>query len=72
MRLHALPPPLHLLPSFISADAVSCSDLLSNRRVLWLAMRLTEAAVKALDRISALELLRYCASGSRRIEYRFL
>jgi squalene-associated FAD-dependent desaturase len=69
MRLHALPPPLHLLPSFISAHAVSCSDLLSNRRVLWMAMRLTEEAVKALDRISALELLRHCGVTPNFIEW---
>jgi squalene-associated FAD-dependent desaturase len=69
MRLHALPPPLHLFPSFVCADAISCRDLLSNRRVLWMAMRLTEEAVKILDRISALELLRGCGVTPHFIEW---
>nr|WP_298724126.1 hydroxysqualene dehydroxylase HpnE [uncultured Steroidobacter sp.] len=65
MRVHALPPPLHLMPSFVRARSISCADLLSNRRVLWRAMRMTEQQVKALDRVAASEWLRHCGVSSR-------
>jgi 15-cis-phytoene desaturase len=69
MRLHALPPPFHLLPSFARANSVSWADILSNRRVLWLAMRLNEQGVQSLDRTNALELLRRCGVTHRFIDW---
>ena len=59
-HLHRLPPPLHLLPSFLRNRSLSWRDLLSNRRVLSLALQLDEEAVEALDARNAEELLRTC------------
>ncbi|MFC4309355.1 hydroxysqualene dehydroxylase HpnE [Steroidobacter flavus] len=69
MRLHALSPPLHLMPSFATAERIGWADILSCRRVLCMAMRLTEAQVRRLDRKSALELLRHCGVTSHFIEW---
>ena len=69
MRLHALPAPFHLLPSFARAQSVSWRDIVSNRRVLWMAMRLSEEQVKRLDRRTALDLLQQCGVTSRFIEW---
>lgn len=69
MRLHALPPPLHLLPSFARVRSINLFDILSNRRVLCLAMRLREQDVRWLDQTSALELLRRCGVSNRFIDW---
>jgi 15-cis-phytoene desaturase len=69
MRLHALPAPFHLVPSFARAKSVGWADLSSNRRVLWMAMRLTEAEIKRLDDRTALELLRYCGVTRKFIDW---
>jgi 15-cis-phytoene desaturase len=69
MRLHALPVPFHLMPSFASAQSVSWADILSNRRVLWLAMRLTEQKIQLLDRFNALDMLRHYGVTQRFIDW---
>ncbi|MBM0103352.1 FAD-dependent oxidoreductase [Steroidobacter sp. S1-65] len=69
MRLHALPPPLHLLPSLATTKSVSLADVASNRRVLWMAMRATEEHIKHLDGRSALDLLRHSGVSDRFIEW---
>jgi squalene-associated FAD-dependent desaturase len=58
MRLHRLPPPLHLLPSFGAVRSVSFRDKMSNVAMLRLAMRFDEHMVSSLDSLSAAELLR--------------
>jgi 15-cis-phytoene desaturase len=57
MRLHRLPPPLHLLPSFAAARGLSWRDKLSNRSVVKLAMHFDERMVPSLDALSAAQLL---------------
>jgi zeta-carotene desaturase len=57
MHLHALPPPLHLAPSFANVRSLSWRDKLSNRRALWLAMHIDEQEVVALDHVNAKQLL---------------
>src|SRR5690606_36951741 len=56
--LRRLPPPLHFLPCLLTLPQVSLRDLLSNRRVMWQTMRLTEKNVAALDRVDAETCLR--------------
>lgn len=61
VRMHSshLPPPLHGLPNLPGAlRCVGPLDLLSNCRVAWHAMRMTEADTLALDGIDALSWLR--------------
>ena len=53
-----LPPPLSLLPDFVSGSRLPLRDLWSNNRVTWRALRFDEADVPRLDRISALDYLR--------------
>lgn len=69
MRLHSLPAPLHLLPSFLRAESVSCADMLSNRRVLGIALRLTEKDVRSLDEFTAIDLLRRCGVTQKFIDW---
>jgi 15-cis-phytoene desaturase len=69
MHLHSLPAPLHLLPSLARADSIKWADLVSNRRVLWIAMRLDENKVRALDEFSAIELLRRCGVTQKFIDW---
>jgi 15-cis-phytoene desaturase len=58
MRLHRLPPPLHLAPSMLKTSQVSLLDKLSNARATWLAMSMGEEDVLRLDAEPADELLR--------------
>jgi squalene-associated FAD-dependent desaturase len=69
MQLHSLPAPLHLLPSFARARSVGWADILSNHRVLWTAMRLTESKVRPLDEHSAIDLLRRCGVSQKFIDW---
>jgi 15-cis-phytoene desaturase len=65
MHLHRLPAPLHLVPGFMHVRGIGWRELLSNRRVLDLAMRLDERQVRALDARSAAELLEHCGVTKR-------
>lgn len=57
MYMHRLPAPFHFLPSMLRVPAISFQDLLSNRRVLWLAMNLHDRDVDRLDTSNAREFL---------------
>lgn len=57
MHMRSLPAPFHLLPDILRVPTVSLSDIVSNRRVLWLAMKLHESDVPDLDRMNAREFL---------------
>lgn len=63
-----LPPPLHFLPSMLTDPALSRRDLLSNTRVTWKAMRLTDDDILALDTQNALWFLRSMGVTRRCIE----
>ena len=69
MHLHALPPPLHLMPTLAKVRGLSVSDKLSNLRALWLAMQIDERTVGRLDRISAAQLLRRQGVSRRFIDW---
>ena len=58
LRHRRLPPPLSLLPDFVSGAGLSLRDLWSNNRVTWRALRFDEVDVPALDAFSALDYLR--------------
>lgn len=69
IRNHRLPAPLHSLPSLMHARAVSVADMLSNRRVLWAAMRLREADLLRLDTMNAEEYLRDMGVSQRFMDW---
>jgi squalene-associated FAD-dependent desaturase len=69
MRLHALPAPLHLLPSFARVRSLSWRDILSNRRALWMALQLGEQQVRSLDELSGIDLLRRVGVSERFLEW---
>jgi squalene-associated FAD-dependent desaturase len=69
IRMHRLPAPLHLLPSLLKAPQVPARDLLSNARVLWRAIRLTNDDVQALDGTSAEEFLRRSGVSAHFIDW---
>ena len=58
MRMRALTPPLHLLPSLANVPRLSLREKLSSGPLLWLGMRIDEEEVLRLDELSAAELLR--------------
>jgi 15-cis-phytoene desaturase len=58
IRLHRLPPPLHLVPSLLRISHVSLADKASNARAVWLSMRIDERDVLRLDAEPAEALLR--------------
>ena len=58
LRHRRLPPPFSLLPDFLRAPGLDARDFASNSRVTWRALRFTEEDVEALDRLTALQLLR--------------
>jgi 15-cis-phytoene desaturase len=69
MHQHALPPPLHLLPSMAKVRSVGLRDKWSNRKMVGLAMRVDERVVAELDDMSALELLQRSGVSERFIDW---
>ena len=69
MRMHRSPAPFPLVPSLLGAPSVSWRDKLSNRRVVWLAMRITEEELMALDRFNARDFLRRLGVTERFIDW---
>ena len=70
MRAPGWPPPLHGLANLRNAlRCVSLRDLLSNKRVVWEAMRLDEATTLALDAQDALGYLRARGVSERFIDW---
>ena len=69
IRNYPLPAPLHALPSLLHAESVSVRDMLSNRRVLWAALRLDEPALLQLDALDAETYLQQMGVSPRFIEW---
>lgn len=53
IRVHPLPPPLHMLPSMLGIPQLSWRDVASNARLMWRTLRLTPQAQLELDRLTA-------------------
>jgi squalene-associated FAD-dependent desaturase len=62
-----LPAPLHFAPSFNDAPGLSRRDLLSNRRVVWEALRVRDRELERLDDETALVWLRRMGVTDRAI-----
>lgn len=69
MYARRLPAPFHFLPSMLRIPSLKRSDLLSNRRVLWLAMHLGRRETLQLDRVDALDLLQRLGVTPRFIDW---
>jgi zeta-carotene desaturase len=69
MRLHRLPPPLHVLPAMLKSRDVRLRDKLSNARAVWLAMQLDEAELLRLDDVPASEMLKRLRVSQRFVDW---
>jgi len=69
MYMRPLPAPLHFLPTLLRVPAVSMRDLLSNRRVIWLAMNMHDHDVDRLDTTNAREFLARLGVTQRFIDW---
>ncbi|HEY0181152.1 MAG TPA: hydroxysqualene dehydroxylase HpnE [Dokdonella sp.] len=69
IRIAPLPAPLHLLPSLLAAPQTSVADVLSNRRVLWHAMRLDENARRRLDATTGEAFLAECGVAAGFVDW---
>lgn len=69
IRNYPLPAPFHGLPSLLHARAVSTADMLSNRRVLWAVLRMSEADLLQLDNLNAEEYLQSMGVSRRFIDW---
>jgi 15-cis-phytoene desaturase len=69
MKGYPLTPPLHLVPSLLKVGTLSTRDKLSNARAAWLAMKIDERDVPALDELSAIDLLKRLRVSQRFIDW---
>ncbi len=69
VRVHRLPPPLHMLPSMLAVPQLSWLDVVSNTRAMWRMMRLTPQAMAALDGESAEAVLRRLGVRERYLDW---
>jgi squalene-associated FAD-dependent desaturase len=69
IRVHRLPPPLHLAPSLLKPNSVTLRDKASNATAVWLAMKTDEPDVPDLDAQSGEQLLRDLGVSERFIDW---
>ncbi|MEX1056362.1 MAG: FAD-dependent oxidoreductase, partial [Natronospirillum sp.] len=69
MQFRALPAPLHLFPTLLNVPQLTTADLLSNGRVLWQILRLTEQKILELDGLNAEQHLRKMGVSERAIDW---
>lgn len=69
VRVHGLPPPLHMLPSMLAVPQLSWLDVASNTRAMWRMMRLTPQAMAALDGETAEAALRRLGVSERYLDW---